>query len=58
MTQIASMLAVATVFVSLWTLISRQGLIHETKVPIQELEPAKSAGGLICEGGRNFGILQ
>ena len=57
MTQIASMLAVATVFVSLWTLISTQGLIRETKISMQELEPAKSAGGLYA-GGRNFGILR
>ena len=44
MTQMASVLAVATVFIRLWTLIStfdslrRGGLIHETKIPMQELE--------------------
>ena len=38
MTQVASVLAVATVFISLRTLISRQrrGLIHETNIPMQE----------------------
>ena len=58
MTQTASMLAVATVFVSLWTVISRQrrGLIYKTKIPTQELELAKSAYNM--RGGRNFGILQ
>ena len=48
MAQIASVLAVATVFISLWTLISRQrrrGLIRETKIPMQELKP-KVQGGL------------
>ena len=42
MTQIASVLAVATVFISLWTLISigkEEGLIHEINIPIQGFEP-------------------
>ena len=37
MTQIASLLAVATVFVDLWAPFYR-GLIRETKVPMQEPE--------------------
>ena len=42
MTQIASVLAVATVFIGLWTPIStfdrEGGLIGETKIPMWELE--------------------
>ena len=62
MAQMASLLVVATVFVALWTLniyilqSERGGLIHETKLPMQELEP-KLQGGLIREGGRICGIL-
>ena len=53
MIQIASVLAVATVFISLWILISRQrggGLICKAKIHMQELEPKVQGGGLICEG--------
>ena len=53
MAQIASVLALATASISLWTLISRQrrgGLIRETKIPMQELEP-KVQGALIREEG-------
>ena len=58
MAQMASLLVVATVFVALWTLNiyilqserGGGGLIHETKLPMQELEP-KLQGGLIREGG-------
>ena len=57
MAQMASLLVVATVFVALWTLniyiLQSErggGLIHETKLPMQELEP-KLQGGLIREGG-------
>ena len=63
MAQMASLLVVATVFVALWTLniyilqSERGGLIHETKLPMQELEP-KLQGGLIREGGRICGILR
>ena len=56
MAQIASLIAVATVFISLWPLIftfysqgGRWGLIRETKLPMQELE-LKSQGGLLHEG--------
>ena len=44
MTQTASLLALATVFIGLWNLISTfycqggGGLIRETKLPMQELE--------------------
>ena len=56
MTQIASLLAVATVFVDLWAPFYSQGgggLIRETKVPMQELElkMERGGGGLMCEGG-------
>ena len=60
MTQIASLLAVAAVFVDLWapfTVREGGGLIRETKVPMQELE-LKMQGGLMREGGRNRGILR
>ncbi len=63
MAQMASLLVVATVFVALWTLniyilqSERGGLIHETKLPMQELEP-KLQGGLIREGGRICWILR
>ena len=56
MTQIASVLAVATVFIGLWTLISTfdsqkgGGLIRETKIPMQELEP-KVQGAYAWGGG-------
>ena len=62
MTQIASLLAVATVFIDLWTpFYSRGGgggLILETKVPMQELELKMQGGGLMCEGRRNRRILR
>ena len=50
MAQIASVLAVVTVFISLWTLISRhrRELIHETKILMQELEPKVQGGGRDC----------
>ena len=55
MTQIASLLAVATVFVGLWTLniyilMSGRGeLICETKLPMQELElKIQGGGGGLC----------
>ena len=51
MTQIANVLAVATVFIGSWTLISTfdsQRFIGERKIPMQELEP-KVQGGLTCE---------
>ena len=60
MTQIASLLAVATVFVDLWASFYSQGgggLIRETKVPMQELE-LKMEGGVYARGGRNCGILR
>ena len=62
MIQIASLLAVATVFIDLWTPFYSQGggggLICETKLPMQELE-LKMQGGLMREGGgRNRGILR
>ena len=53
MTQIASLLAVATVFIDLWTPFYSQGgggLIRETKLPMQELE-LKMQGGLCTRGG-------
>ena len=52
MTQIASLLAVAAVFVDLWAPFYSQvgGLIRETKVPMQELE-LKMQGGLCARGG-------
>ena len=60
MAQMASLLVIATVFVALWTLniyiLQSErggGLIHETKLPMQELEP-KLQGGLIREGGGVF----
>ena len=53
-THIASLLAVATVFIDLWTPFYSQGggggLIRETKLPMQELE-LKMQGGLMREGG-------
>ena len=58
MAQMASLLVVATVFVALWTLNiyilqserGGGGLIHETKLPMQELEP-KLQGGAYTRGG-------
>ena len=57
MAQMASLLVVATVFVALWTLNiyilqseRAGGLIHETKLPMQELEP-KLQGGAYTRGG-------
>ena len=46
MTQIASLLAVATVFIGLWTLFYSQGggLICKTKLPMQELELKMGVG--------------
>ena len=62
MTQIASLLAVTTVFFYLWTPFYSQGggggLIRETKLPMQELELEMQGGGLMREGGRNRGILR
>ena len=57
-TQIAGLLAVATVFIGLWTLQSGRGggLLRETKLPMQELE-LKVQRGLCTRGGRNCGIL-
>ena len=53
MTQIASLLAVATVFIDLWTpFYSWGGLIRESKLPMQELE-LKMQGGLMREGGES-----
>ena len=63
--HVASLLAVATVFIGLWTLIStliftvREGrglLLCETKLPVQELE-LKVQGGAYVRRGRNCGIL-
>ena len=51
MAQIARLLAVATVFIGLWTR-NNWGLICETKLSMQELE-LKMQGG-----GRNCGILR
>ena len=48
MTQIASLLAVATIFVGIWTLniyILLLGLIREIKLPMQELELKMQGGG-------------
>ena len=52
MTQIASFLAVATVFIDLWSPFYSQGggLMCETKLPMQELE-LKMKWGLMHEGG-------
>ena len=53
MTQIASLLAIATVFIDVWTLFYSQGgggLICETKLPMQELE-LKMQEGLCARGG-------
>ena len=52
MTQIANLLAVATVFIGFWTLIftfysQGGGLIRDTKLPMQELE-LKLQGGIIA----------
>ena len=47
-TQIASLLAVATVFIDLWTpFYSQGGLIRETKLPMQ----LKMQGGGLCARG-------
>ena len=63
MTQISSLLAVATVFVALWTQFYSQGgggaYIHETKASMQELE-LKCRG--LCTWGRGviagfYGII-
>ena len=63
MIQIASLLAVATVFVGLWTLsiyillLGRGGTYTRDELPMQELE-LKNAGGLCMRGwGCNCGIL-
>ena len=57
MAQMVSLLVVATVFVALWTLniyiLQSErggGLIRETKLPMQELEP-KLQGGAYTRGG-------
>ena len=60
MTQIASLLAVATVFIDLWTPFYNQGgggLICETKLSMQELE-LKHRGAYVRGGGRNCRILR
>ena len=55
MTQIASLLAVAAVFIGLWALISTfysqggWGFIRERKLPMQQLE-LKVQGGLCVKG--------
>ena len=53
MTQIASVLPVATIFTSLWTLTSRQrrGAYMRDKICMYAGIWAKSTGGLIREGG-------
>ena len=61
MTQIASLLAVATVFIDLWTPFYSQGgggLICKTKLPMQELELKMQGGAYARGGGRNRGILR
>ena len=45
------MLAVATVIIGLWTRQRREGLICETKIPMQELKP--KVQGAYRQGGRN-----
>ena len=54
MTQKASLLAVATAFIGLWTLTSYiycqgGGLVRETKLPMQKLE-LKMQGGFSARG--------
>ena len=61
MTQIASLLAVATVLLTYgphFTVREGGGLIREIKLPMQELELKMQGGGLMREGGRNRGILR
>ena len=57
MTQIAIVLVVATIFIDLWTLIStfdrEGGLIGETKIPMQELEPKVQGEIIVGLYGRN-----
>ena len=53
MTQLASLLAVATVLIGLWTLniyilLLGRGLIRKTKLPMQELELKMQGGGIIA----------
>ena len=43
MAQIASVLVVATIVIGIWTL-EKGGLIGETKIPMQELEPKVQGG--------------
>ena len=50
MTQTASLLVVVTVFTWLMVYNAYMGLIHETKLHMQEHE-LKTQGGLMCEGG-------
>ena len=57
MTQIASLLAVATDLRTPFYSQGGGGLIRETKLPMQELE-LKMQGGLMREGGRNREILR
>jgi hypothetical protein len=58
MTQMASLLAVATVFVGLWTLNiyiysqRRGGPIRETKLPMKEREP--KCRGAYTRGGGSY----
>ena len=52
MTQLASLLAVATVFIDLWTpFYSRGGGGGGAYVPMQELELKMQGGGLMRKGG-------
>ena len=53
MTQIASLLAVVTVFIDFWTPFYSQGgrLIRKTKLRMQELELKMEGGGLCARGG-------
>ena len=52
MTQIASLLAIATVLLTygLHFIVREGGLIRETKVPMQELELKMQGGGLCARG--------
>jgi hypothetical protein len=57
MIQMASALAIVTVFIGLWIPIStiysrrRGGVIRETKIPLQELELKMEGGGLFARRG-------
>ena len=62
MTQVASLLTVATVFVGLWTLniyilqLGRGGAYTRDK--LLNMQELAGGGGLMCKGGRNSAILQ